>query len=239
MPTISIRVSDELKSRLESLAQESEGTVSSVITEALNSITGIGRTDYPEETAPYTINSVNRLILRNQEQLFSMSDALDEEDRAWHRKNVKILESGFTSEYHNVFGPLHPEIPYKRAVELFDILDMFLVLRNSYECLSDEERATVEERDISFRGFDYNSAEEAALPAYIKHLFEDGRYKELEEPLARFSDGGNSHMPVIDVYRRMLRCFKQVWRSHLMSATLLTVSEIKKVVAARAYNSGY
>lgn len=239
MPTISIRVSDDLKSRLDSLAQESEGTLSSVITEALNSITGIGRTDYPEETAPYTINNTNRLILRNQEQLLSMSEALDEEERAWHRKNVKILESGFTSEYHDVFVPLRPEIPYKRAAELFDILDMFRVLRVSYERLSDEDKAAVEERDISFRGFDYSSTEETALSEYVEYLFEDDRYKELEEPLSRFPDDSNSHMPVIDVYRRMLRCFKQVWRPHLMSATPLTVTEIKKVVTASAYNSGY
>jgi uncharacterized protein YfbU (UPF0304 family) len=239
MPTVSIRVSDELKSRLDSLAQESASTLSSVITEALNSSTGVGRTDYPEETAPYTINNTNRLILRNQEQLLSMSDALDDDERAWHRKNVRILESGFTSEYHDVFCPLHPEIPYKRTVELFDILDMFRVLRNSYERLNDEEKTAVEERDISFRGFDYSSSEETALPGYVDYLFEDKRYGELKEPLARFSDGGNSHMPVIDVYRRMLRCFKQVWRPHLMSATPLTVAEMNRVIAASAYDSGY
>lgn len=239
MPTISIRVSDELKTRLDNLAQESEATMSSVIIEALNSVTGIGRTDYPEETAPYAINNANRLILRNQELLLSLNDALDDDQRTQHRQNAKILESGFTGEYHKVFAPLRPEIPYNRAVELFDILDMFRVLRSSYERLNEEERAAVDEREISFCGFDYSNSEETALPGYVEYLFEDNRYKELEEPMMRFSDDGNSHMPIIEVYRRMLRCFRQVWRPHLISATPLKLEEIKKVAAASAYNSGY
>ncbi|WP_298579903.1 YfbU family protein [uncultured Olegusella sp.] len=239
MPTISIRVTDDLKARLDSLAQESESTMSSVITEALNSITGIGRTDYPEETAPYTINNTNRLILRNQEVLLSLADDLDDDEREQHRKNAIILEFGFTGEYPGVFASLRPEIPYSRTVELFDILDMFRVLRGSYERLSDEEKESVDERDISFRGFDYSSTEETALPGYVEYLFSDNRYKELEEPLMRFSDGGNSHIPIIDVYRRMLRCFKEVWRPHLLAATSLKLEEIKKVVAASSYNSGY
>ena len=128
MPTVSIRVSDELKSRLDTLAQESESTLSGVIVEALNSITGLGREDYPEETAPYTINNANRLILRNTE---------------------------------------------------------------------------------------------------------------LKEPLARFSDDGNSHHRNLDIYRRMLRCFNQLWRKHLISFDLLSLDEIKQVVSAAPYNSGY
>ena len=67
MATISIRVSDDLKAKLEGLAHESGGTISGVVTEALESIVGSPRTDYPEEMAPLTIAPVNRLILRDQE----------------------------------------------------------------------------------------------------------------------------------------------------------------------------
>lgn len=238
MPTVSIRVSDELKSRLDTLAQESESTLSGVIVEALNSITGLGREDYPEETAPYTINNANRLILRNTELLLAHCPDLDEADREHHARNVTILEEGFTGEYHHVFAALHSEIPSARCDELFDILDMFRVLRASYNQLSDDEKAEVEERDISFRGFDY-SDDEAALPGYVEFLFEDDRYTELKEPLARFSDDGNSHHRNIDIYRRMLRCFNQLWRKHLISFDLLSLDEIKQVVSAAPYNSGY
>ena len=239
MPTVSIRVSDELKSRLDTLAQESESTLSGVIVEALNSITGLGREDYPEETAPYTINNANRLILRNTELLLAHCPDLDEEDREYHARNATILEEGFTGEYHHVFAALRPEIPSARCDELFDILDMFRVLRASYNKLSDDEKAEVEERDISFRGFDYSDDEETALPGYVEFLFDDDRYTELKEPLARFSDGGNSHHRNLDIYRRMLRCFSQLWRKHIISFDLLSLDEIKQVVSAAPYNSGY
>ena len=52
MATISIRVSDDLKTKLEGLAQESGNTISGVVTEALGSIVGNPRPDYPEEMAP-------------------------------------------------------------------------------------------------------------------------------------------------------------------------------------------
>ena len=239
MPTISIRVSDELKSRLDNLAQESENTISAIITEALNSITGIGRKDFPEQTAPYTLNSTSRLILRNQEQLFLTGGTLDESERACHEINIRILEGGFTGEYGRLFGGIHSEIPYDRSNELYDILDMFRVLRTSYNNLTAEERAKVEERSISFRGFDYNDSDESPLSDYVKFLFEDDRYTELKEPLARFSDDGNSHHRNLNTYRRMNRCFNQVWRKHILSFDLLSLEEIVQVVDAARYDSSY
>ena len=71
MATISIRVSDDLKAKLEGLAHESGGTISGVVTEALGSMVGSPRTDYPEEMAPLTIAPVNRLILRDQELILA------------------------------------------------------------------------------------------------------------------------------------------------------------------------
>lgn len=239
MPTISIRVSDDLKSRLESLAQENENTMSAVITEALNSIAGIRRSAYSEETAPYTINNTSRLILRDQELLLSKCGGLDDEDRQSHARNVEILENGFTGEYPSVFAALLPEISYSQCEELFDILDMFRVLRSSYAQLDDRDRVEVNERDISFQGFDLNDGTESKLIGYVEYLFADDRYAELEDPLSRFSDGGNSHHQNLEVYRRMNRCFKQVWHSHIISFTPLNLNEIKQIVAARAYNSGY
>lgn len=239
MPNISIRVSDELKSRLDTLAQESENTLSGVIIEALNSITGLGREDYPEETAPYTLSNANRLILRNTELLLSCREDIDEEERKFHVQNVRILEEGYTREYHQVFTALLPEIPSNRCDELFDILDMFRVLRASYNGLTGEERAEIKEHDISFRGFDYSDSEESAFSGYLEYLFEDDRYTELKEPLARFSDDGNSHQRNIDLYRRMNRCFNQIWRKHILSFDLLNLDELKKVVSAIPYNSGY
>lgn len=239
MPTISIRVSDDLKTRLENLAQESESTLSGVILEAINAMTGGSRAEFPENTAPYTINNTNRLILRNQELLLSMCEGFDEREREDHAKNAAILESGYTSDYTTVFAPLRPEVPYSLCEELYDILDMFRVLRFSYEKLNDDEKGQVEERDISFRGFDFSDSIESPLSSYVEFIFEDDKYKELKEPMRRFSDDGNSHALLLPMYRRMYLCFNQIWREHLLTAHELTLAEIQQVVSAMLYNSGY
>lgn len=239
MPTISIRVSEDLKSRLDNLAQESESTLSGVILEAINIMTGGSRTNLPEDTAPYTLSSTNRLILRNQELLLSMCEQLDERERNGHAKNAKILESGYTSDYSTIYAPLHPEVPYSMCEELYNILDMFRVLRFSYEKLNDEEKGQVKEGSISFRGFDYSDSTESPLSGYVEFMFENEKYEELEEPMKRFSDDGNSHTQLLPMYRRMYQCFNQVWRKHLLTAHELSLDEIQKVMSAIPYNSGY
>lgn len=239
MPTISIRVSEDLKSRLDNLARESESTLSGVILDAINSMTGGSRIEFPEDTAPYTLSSTNRLILRNQELLLSMCEDIDEYEREHHAKNAEILELGYTSDYTSVFAPLRPEVPYSLCEELYDILDMFRVLRFSYERLTDEEKKQIKESDISFRGFDYSDGIESPLSSYVEFIFKDEKYEELEEPMKRFSDDGNSHTRLLSMYRRMCHCFNQVWRKHLLTAHELSLLEIQQVVSAIPYNSGY
>lgn len=238
MATISIRVDDNLKARLEKLAKESGTTLSSVLCDAAASLVGSPRPEYPEEMAPLTIRPTERLILRGQELILAAL-AEDEEDAKYHLKNAEILEKGYAREYPVGFAPLRPEIPNARCEELYDILDMFMVLKASRDRLDEGERAEVDERDISPQGFDYNDMEEGRLAGYVKFLFKDERYEELEEPLKRYSDGGNSHSPRLAVYRRMLRCFKPLWRKHMLGDRLLGLNEIKKVIAAQRYDSGY
>lgn len=239
MPTISLRISEEVKARLTSLAQESGRTVSGVVLDAVCSTIGSNRPKFSEDMAPSSISSVNRLILRNQELILSESPILDEDERAAHANNAKILEEGYSHEYSYVFSSLRAEIPYNLSVELFDILDMFRVLRASYDLLSNEEKEEVAERDISFRGFDYNDFTESPLAGYVDFLFDNDRYTELKGPLSRYSDGGNSHQRNLDMYRRMKRCFEPIWREHLLAASMLTLDEIKQIVSAIPYDSGY
>ena len=168
-----------------------------------------------------------------------MCPDLDEYERIDHARNARVLEEGYTSEYSRAFACLSSEVPYPLSEELFGILDMFRVLRASYRDLSEEEKGEVEERDISFRGFDLNDNVESPLVGYVEYLFEDDRYTELKEPLGRFSDDGNSHHPNLDMYRRMRRCFEPIWRNHLLTASMLSLEEIKKILSAIPYNSGY
>ena len=99
MPTISIRVSDELKERLETMASDSNTSMSAAITEVLRSATGMGREDYPEDMSPVTLSSTNRMILLNQEKLLASAEGIDAEEREGHLRNAEILASGYTGMY--------------------------------------------------------------------------------------------------------------------------------------------
>lgn len=239
MPTISLRISEELKMRIDDLAQESGKTISGVVIDAVNMAVGGGRESYSEDVAPSSVGVVNRLILRNQELLLSSCPDFDADEREAHARNARILEAGYVSEYPRVFSCLRPEVPYGLSEELFGILDMFQILRNSFAALSEEEKEGIEERDISFRGFDLNDRLESPLVGYVDYLFADDRYVELKEPLARFSDGGNSHSPRLEVYRRMHRYFVPIWRQHFDGSYMLGAEEIKRIVSAISYKSGY
>ena len=81
--------------------------------------------------------------------------------------------------------------------------------------------------------------EEGRLAGYVKHLLADKRYEELAEPLRKYSDGGNSHGPRLEMYRRMLHCFRPLWRKHMLGDRFLGLAEIEKVIAAQRYDSGY
>ncbi len=238
MPTISIRVPDELRERLENMARDSNSSMSAAITEVLRSATGMGREDYPEDMSPVTLSSANRMILLNQERLLASVDGIDDDERERHLRNAEILSDGYTGLYSEVFVELRPEVSSRLCDEVYDILDMFRVLRFSYEALSSEEKSQIDEHEISYQGFDFQR-DEGRLAELVNFIVDKETYSELLPEIEKYTDDGNSHGPRQEVYERMLRCFKQVYRKHLMSTTLLSLDEIKQVADAARFDSGY
>ncbi len=41
------------------------------------------------------------------------------------------------------------------------------------------------------------------------------------------------------MYRRMRRCFEPIWREHMLTGSVLSLDEVKKVISAMPYNSGF
>ena len=79
--------------------------------------------------------------------------------------------------------------------EVWDILDMFRALRQSYEKLPD--KSGINEELINFDGFDANNEEEHLQAARRIAVLQRGR------------NVPNSHMPRLGGYRMMLR----LWRN--------------------------
>lgn len=210
MPTLTLRIDDATRSELEALAQGRGETVSDLVREAIDELLGRGDDDKERPNAePRSLTAVERSLLASQHEVLAVLSDEGSQERKYHNQLVEVLRSGFTGEYHKVFVDLTPEVPLRDARLLARILGMFRVLRHSLDHLSTDAKAEIGEHAdhaLTFNGFDHNDSRELALARYVQFLVADGRWEEQEEVLER--DGGNSHMPKLATYLRMLAAFE-------------------------------
>jgi uncharacterized protein YfbU (UPF0304 family) len=176
---------------------------------------------------PIKLTRTERWILANQYQILEVLKP----DEAEGFAEVRIaLERGY--ELHYTPDHIYAEGDIMSAdmcEEVLDILSMHRALHDSFDGLKD--KSGIRDRDITFVGFDGNN--ETTHMAYARY------YCGLDGGQARFTelhrgDNFNSHMPVLDMYRRMLR----VWRDGLDKKHELTKDDIQHIVAARPYPKG-
>jgi hypothetical protein len=115
--------------------------------------------------------------------------------------------------------------------ESVKILNMWNIIESSYSRLTLEEKAEVARKskhfgdDPKFRGFDANNENHFAVAHY------------LIDDLKRFSSFSgryiNSHMPLVDAYRRMLEVFDPMLDD--LRGGGLTVDQIVEVLNAQIY----
>lgn len=146
------------------------------------------------------LSKVERRLLANQYHILSLLD----EGNAQHYENLRdALEKGYEAAYlYEVFGwMLDPLSPWqcKRVVAA---MNMYSSIQRSYEALDD--KTGIEEWSTWFPGFD--GEEETAYMGYAGYVAEkEHRFTDLKPNTGDFE----SHMPMVERYRRMLR----VWRS--------------------------
>lgn len=130
-------------------------------------------------------------------------------------------------------GLFHRHEDSRQAVkDVVDILDMWSFLESGYARLSDADKARIAEeagvwgKHVTFLGFDGNNETEHRSIALF--LVRD------MERFTSFKDRDlNSHMPLLDAYRRMLRTFLPI-RGTLTGGEL-SVSQIIAVLKAREH----
>lgn len=103
---------------------------------------------------------------------------------------------------------------------VWDVLDMYRSLFDSYNKLPLEQKNDIDEDDIRFEGFDGNN--EAEYLCYTDFILEDlERYKESRE----CGDDHNSHWPTVQKYSRMLAKYKQIKKDRYLS-----LDQIKEII---------
>jgi len=165
------------------------------------------------------LSKVERLLLANQYRILSM---LEQESAEYYDRLCEALERGFESVYEDrIFRDIHDGLPVEECRFVAQAMALYWVIQRSYENLRD--KAGIEEQHIVFLGFDGNH--ETQYMAYARYFFEkEGRFPHLKLG----SDTFNSHMPMVDRYRRQL----EVWESmeqkpDLMPEDITTILEVR------------
>lgn len=148
------------------------------------------------------LSKEQRLILYNQYEILK---SIQPENLEHYEVRQQILEHGYKHEYYKMFDFLGDEMPDDIASFVWDVLEMYRDLFDSYDELESPQKETVDQQSVQFKGFDGN--EEPAYYGYVCFIVNDmKRYQEIKT----YSDELNSHWPVMDRYEAMLDEWKQI-----------------------------
>jgi uncharacterized protein YfbU (UPF0304 family) len=144
------------------------------------------------------LTRLERLILSNQ---YRMLEALYPDDADVYASKRKVVERGYELNYDWIAEDISSEVLSEDECRfVLDTLEMFRALKDAYEQLPD--KSAVDSWTVQFDGFDGNN--EAKYLSYARfHCESQNAYKELTK-----GDDFNSHMPVIDRYKRQLTAWK-------------------------------
>jgi uncharacterized protein YfbU (UPF0304 family) len=190
-------------------------------------------TEYDDLSAPTSLSPFERQTLALQHQILSH---LDKNEADYHKRMQEVLTEGFTAEYENVFSH-YSELPYDDCRLLYDILDMFRVMKASIAQLDETERDALladHKYVLFFQGFDGNDAREGKMASYVDYLQATDRWTDLVEDVMA-ADDGNSHSLMLGRYQAMLDVYGPIWREKMRAASLghLNADELRSVAESR------
>ena len=189
--------------------------------------------EYDDLRPPVSLSPVERQTLLLLHQVLAHVDSGEAD---YHEKMVEILNEGFTIEYENVFTP-YPELSKDDCTLVYDILDMFRVIKASLKELDPAERDALladHNHVLTFQGFDGNDVREGKMRSYVRFLQNTDRWTDLREDVDA-ADGGNSHSLMLGRYQAMLDVYKPIWNEtvHAAQSSLLGAAELRRVAEAR------
>ena len=165
------------------------------------------------------LTKVERLLLANQYRILSM---LEKERADEYDALREALERGYEAVYEDrIFLDIFDGLPVEECRFGQEVMALYWTIQRSYEELPD--KAGIDERHIVFRGFDGNY--ETEYLAYARYVVEkEQRFPYLKLGRARF----NSHMPMVEHYRRQIA----LWES-MDKKPELTAADITSILEGR------
>lgn len=251
MATITLRVEDHVRDQLQDVADGKGLTLSELLRSLIDG--QFDREDREEprrRIVPESMTAVDRKQLALLHKILArlVEDKKDDDrlgfdgDTSYQLDRAQSLEEGWTREYDMEFYAMEPELSRRDCGLVMDILDMFRILKYSAEKTARVELTEEEIDTLTFHGFDLNDALEGRLLVYARWLVSDGdRWQEQANLFSERHDRGNSHMPLLGAYQRMLAVYEPIWRSIVHRAAgrdyLLSPDELRQVAAAATHPS--
>lgn len=249
MAQLNVRLDDQTRESFDALARARELSASDLIRNLIDD--ALGRSpgsNNPADVTPRSLTAVQRLALAHQHEILAHLTAdPDDADGGWeakyHRRMVEALNRGFTPEYEDMFRQMQSEMTQHETSLVNDILEMFSTLQRTVEGLTPEQLAAVGEHAdhaFRFRGFDFNDRHEARLASYARYLVETDRWDDMAKYFDRKHEHGNSHMPYLATYQRMLRVWRPIWDDKISNyggpnSYLFTTEELRQILVAWPY----
>ncbi len=235
MSTITLRVDERVRDELDAVARARGVTVSDLVRGYIEAQHG-GGDDRLDAAPPRTLALEQRhaLVLMHR-VLAKIGD--DDYSPGHHERAIEALISGYTAEYGKEFAGYSREMPRRDCELVWDILDLFRIVRSSVRRLAADERAQLTEselRALEFQGFDANDAVESTLLSYARYLIDGGKWEELARYFDDEHSRGNSHGRMLGRYQRQLDVFRPIWSQAARSFDLrdLTLDQLRAIASA-------
>jgi uncharacterized protein YfbU (UPF0304 family) len=248
MAVLNIRVDDRVRDQLKELADNHGVTTSEYVRDLLmEAVVPVfeREVEHGDEPPVESMRIVDRQVLSLLHRILGRvlpADANDVDGGLdYQLMRAKILEEGYTGEYWYETAGFRTELSKRDCSRVSDILQMFRIITYSITDLEKQGMPVSEDlaRQLELRGFDHNDALESHMADYVEFLMRDGeRWTELQPQLERH-DRGNSHMPVLDTYLRMLSEFRRIMDSRKRGTRrhdyLLSLEELERIADAQVH----
>ena len=196
MASVSFRIDDQMKARLDRLVAEKALNPSAVFRQALE--TALSEIEFGEnDRRNLKLSLADRVKLANQYEILSHLDSANSEQ---HQAFVQLLKQGFDIQYGHLVRDFSDGLSDAECAEVLGILDMHSVIR-AFLTTSNSDIPPVWEEACRFRGFEETS--ENGHHAFARFLIYDiNHYPGTRSEVERF--GLSSTVPMLPRYRRML-----------------------------------
>lgn len=144
-----------------------------------------------------------RLLLANQYEILGL---LKNED--YYSELAEQLREGHKWLYEQSFDVIYPNFPEESAILVLEILELYEVISDSYDALTD--KSDINAKKVLFSGFDGNY--ETEYMGFVDALKKNNRFVDVIEAGIR-----NSHAPKAHVYESMLNKWNKLDKSRQLT----------------------